>query len=167
MTIVSRLIFLLCIFSSTVYGQAEKLILTNEQNNKWLDSLKILPLEKKLTTIKERLLADTNVFVKQSYPDRIKVIDSLGDRVYGDSKPTLIIGGYAIIIDNKTKTSKVINLTKLLTMKFIKTIKVLSPNDPAASALYGSASLSGIIVMTLTKKKYLKKFTQLKLKPNY
>jgi hypothetical protein len=167
MTKILSLTFLLCLIFTSAFSQTQHLILTAEQNSKWLDSLKTLPLDQQLLTINDRLLSDTNVFVRQSYPDRIKVTDSLGNRVYGDSKPTLIIGGYPMIIDNKTKTSKIVSLTKMLTIKFIKTINILSPNDPAASALYGSASLSGIIVMTLTKKKYLKKFRRLNLKPNY
>lgn len=159
--------FLLCLYFSTVFGQTQKLILTTEQNNNWLDSLEKYLLDKQLFTINTRLLSDTNVFVKQSYPDRIKVIDSLGNRVYGYGKPTLIIDGHSMIIDNKTETSKIIGLTKLLTNHFIKNMSVLSSNDPATMAIYGSAGMSGIIVMKLTKKKYLKKFRRLNLKHNY
>ena len=161
------IIILFCLTVASVSGQTSNLILTTEQNNKWLDSLKELPLQQQLLTINERLLSDTNIFIRQSYPDRIRVVDQLGNRVYGDAKPFIIIGGYPMIIDNKTETSKIIGLTKLLTNEFIKSISILSPNDPAASAIYGSVAMSGIIVMVLTQKKYLKKFTRLKLKPNY
>ncbi|MCA6493081.1 MAG: hypothetical protein IM572_10435 [Chitinophagaceae bacterium] len=115
----------------------------------------------------DRLFLDTNVFVRESYPDRIKVTDSLGKRIYGDGKPTLIIGGYAMIIDNKTQTNKIVSLTKLLTLTYIKEIFILSPNDPAATAIYGSAGQFGIIVMKVTKRKYAKLFRRLELKPNY
>ena len=167
MTNISRLIFFLCLIYSSAFGQTKNLILTSEQNNNWLDSVKTLPLQKQLSAIKQRLLSDTNVFVRQSYPDRIKVIDQIGDRVYGDGKPFIIIGGYPMIIDNKTETKKIVGLTKLLDTVKIKTISVLSPNDPAMSALYGNSVQSGIIVMTLTRKKYWRYFRKLRLKPSY
>ena len=154
-------------FFPCVFGQTQNLILSREQNNKWLDSLKTLPLDKQLLTLRERLLSDTNVFFKQYYADRIRVVDSLGHRVYSDGKPTLIISGYPMIIDNKTQTHKIIDLTKLLKNTYINELNVLSPNDPATTALYGSPGQFGIIVMTVTKKKYAKLFKQLKLKANY
>jgi len=61
-----------------------------------------------------------------------------------------------MIIDNKTATNKIIRLTQLLTADHIKEIGILSGKN-AMTAIYGSA-LNGIIAMTLTKKKYLKKF---------
>ena len=162
MTKILSLTFLFCLIFTSAFSQTQHLILTAEQNSKWLDSLKTLPLEQQLLTIKGRLLSDTNVFIRQSYPDRINVTDSLGNRVYGDGKPTLIIGGYAMTIDNKTHTNKIVSLTKLLTPTYIKTIFIPSPNDPAATALYGSAGQFGIIVMTVTKKKYAKLFKKRK-----
>ena len=161
MTKILNLTFLFCLFFSSVFGQTQNLILTREQNNKWLDSLKSLPLNRQLLTIKARLLSDTNVFVRQSYPDGNRVNDSLANRVYGEGKPTLIIGGYPINIGNKTKTSKVIIVSNLLTETYIDSLRILSPNDPATTALYGSAGQYGIIIMILTKKKYSKLFKQL------
>jgi uncharacterized membrane protein YuzA (DUF378 family) len=166
MTKIFRLFFLFCLISSIAFGQTQTLILTREQNTKWLDSLKTLALDQQLITIKDRLLSDTSVFVRQFYNDRIRVVDPIGSKVYGDGKPTLVIGGYPMIIDNKTETPKIIGLTKLLTNDFIKNINILSPNDPATTAIYGIAGMSGIIVMTLTKKKHLKKFRKLNLQSN-
>ena len=163
MTKVLSFTFLIWLFVPSAFGQTQHLILTTEQNSKWLDSLKTLPLDQQLYTINYRLLSDTNVFIRQSYPDRIRVTDSLGSRVYGDGKPTLIIGGYAMTIDNKTQTNKIVSLTKLLASTYIKTIFILIPNDPAATALYGSAGQFGIIVMTVTKKKNVKQFKRLEL----
>jgi len=85
----------------------------------------------------------------------------------GDGKPAIIISGYPMIIDNKTETDKIIKFASLLTTNTIKEVTILSPNDPTTAALYGSAALSGVIIMTLTKNKYLKQFKRLKLKPNY
>jgi hypothetical protein len=167
MTRILSFTFLLCLLFPPVFGQTQHLILTTEQNSKWLESLKILPLDQRLLTIKLRLFSDTNVFVKQRYPDKIKVTDPLGSRVYGEGKPTLIIGGYAIIISNETPTKYIVGLTKLMTPAYIKTIFVLIPNDPATTALYGSAGQYGIIVMEVKKKKHLRQFKQLELEPNY
>lgn len=163
------LMIIIIVFLSTfvsVHGQAQNLILTREQNSKWLDNLKTLGPDQQLLTINERLLADTNVFVRQFYNDRIKVDEQVDNRVYGDGKPTLIISGHQMIIDNKTVTNKIVILTKYLTTEFIKEISILSPNDPATTEIYGSSGLSGIIVMTLTKKKHKKIFRKLKLKSN-
>lgn len=163
------LMIIVLVFLSTflsAYGQTRNLVLTREQNSKWLDSLKALRPDQQLLTINERLLADTNVFVRQFYNDRIKVDEQVGNRVYGDGKPTLIIGGYPMIIDNKTATNKIVSLTKYLTTEFIKEISILSPNDPVTTAIYGSPGMSGIILITLKKKKQSKKFRKLKLQSN-
>ena len=161
-------IFILLFISTflSAYGQTQNLIITREQNNKWFDSLKTLTLTQQLVTINYRLLTDTNIFVRQFYNDRIRVIDSLGKRVYGDGKPMLIIGGYVMPIDNKTENKKIIALTQLLDTINIKTVLAMSGNDPAMSAIYGNSAQSGIIVMIITKKKYLKKFRKLKLQSN-
>ena len=163
------LVFVVLVFLTTffpAYGQTKNLILTREQNGKWLDSLKALSLDQQLLNIKQRLLADTNVFVRQFYNDGIKVNEHVGNRLYGEGKPTLIISGYPMIIDNKTEASKIIDLTKLLNKNLIKDISILSPNDPATIAIYGSMGSSGIIVMTVTRKKHLKKFRKLNLQSN-
>ena len=143
------------------FGQTQDLILTKAQNDKWLDSISTLSLDNKLQSIRNRLLSDTNVFVKQYYADRIIVTDSLGGRVYGEGKPTLIISGYPFYNGNKTKPFQVINLTNYLTPTYINQIDILSPNDPRTLALYGSSGQFGIIIMTLKNKKYSKQFKHL------
>jgi hypothetical protein len=152
---------------SIANGQTNNLILTYKQNNDWLDSLSKLSLDKKLTMINERILSDTNIFVKQSYPDRIIVVEQPGSRVHGDVKPTIIVNQNAMIIDNKTPNKKVIALTQLLTANYIADIKVLKATDQATLALYGAAGQSGIIIMRLTNKKSIDKFKKLKLTSNY
>ena len=167
MTKILRLYFLFSLISSTAFGQTQALILTRNQNTKWLDTLKVLVLDQQLAIIRDRLLADTNVFVRQLYSDRIRIVDSIENRVYGDGKPMFIIGKKPMIIDNKTKPSQIIGLAKLLNNDFIKRITILSPDDPATIAIYGLAGMSGLIFITLTKKKYLKSFGRLNLRPKY
>lgn len=160
---------ILALFSTILssYGQTTNLIITREQNNKWFDSLKFLKLDQQLLAINERLLADTNIFVRQFYNDRIRFVDSLGKRIYGDGKPMIIISGYLMEIDNKTNNKKIIELTRLLDTINIKTLLALSGNDPAMQTIYGNSAQSGILIMTLRKNKYLKRFRKLNLKSNY
>jgi hypothetical protein len=165
--VLSVSIFLLLLSFSSVIGQTRSLILTREQNSKWLDSIKTLELDQQLIIIKQRLLEDTNVFVRYYYNDRIRVADQLGNRVYGDGKPLIIISNLAMVIDNKTVTEKIIKLTGLLDPTHIKATTILSDKDPATTAIYGSSGVSGVILMTLTKKKHLKKFRQLELVSSY
>jgi hypothetical protein len=160
MKITSTLFFLLYLSFLSAFGQTDSLILTSEQNIKWLNSLKGMSLEKQLTTINKRLLSDTNIFVSEYYPDAIKVKDSMGKRVYGDGKPVIIIGADLIAINNKTNAGKIVELTNLISVNTIKNIKILDGNDQQTLAIYGTSALNGIIVMSLTKNKYSKRFHQ-------
>lgn len=162
-----KLILLFCLILQSVFGQTNNLILTREQNNKWIDSIKTMPLVQQLSIIKDRLLADTNIFVKQLHSDKIKVSEQVKNKVYGDGKPIIIINGNFMAIDNKTETEKIIRLTQLLNATHIKTTSILSGNEPSTTAIYGSLASSGVILMTLTKKRYLRKFQKLNLKSNY
>lgn len=159
----SILILLISVNFFAVSGQEQKLVLTKAQNDQWLNDLKKLPLSSQLSTIKERVLSDTAVFVKKYYNDGIKVVDSLGNRVYGEGKPTMVITGYMMIISNDTEKNKIIELSKLLNTNYIKKMVVLSPDDPALTAIYGSFAQYGVILMTVTKSKYAKLFQKLNL----
>jgi len=167
MTNIFRLSILFCLLVSPSLGRAQNLILTKEQNDKWIDNLKTLSLDKQLQLITDRLLLDTNTYVKQSYADGIKHVDSLGARVECAGKPTLIVGGYLMTIDNKTQTTKVISLTRLLTLKYIGKILVLGHKDPATMALGGTVGEYGLILATPTRDKYVRYFKRLGLMPNY
>lgn len=122
-----------------------------------------MPLDQQLMTINDRLLSDTNIFISQSYTDRIRVTDSVGSRVYGEGKPALIIGGYPICTGNKTQTNKIVKLTQLLKLTNIKSIFIHNSNDSTAVALYGSEAQFGVIVMSVIKKKNIKPFKRLEL----
>jgi hypothetical protein len=154
-----------CIFQS-VLGQKHNLILTNEQNNIWFENLRMLSFNQQLLKIRNRLLSDTNIFVKKNYPDGIIINDSLGQRIFGEGKPMFIVSGYPVIIDNKTQNNKIINLTNLITQTYIRELFIFAPNDPWATAIYGTSGQFGIIIMKVTKKKYTKLFRRLKLIEN-
>ena len=161
MTKSSIFIFLFFAVRLLSFGQTQTLILTKAQNDKWLDSLNTLSLDNKLKSIRNRVLSDTNVFVKKYHADKIRVVDSLGNRVYGDGKPTLIISGHPIYIDNKTKSIRIIELSDLMTATYIREINILNPKDPATLSLYGSSGQFGIIIITPAKKEYTRKFKRL------
>ena len=129
-----KLILLFCLTLQSVFGQTKNLILTREQNSKWIDSIKTIPLVQQLSIIKDRLLADTNVFVKQHYAHTTKVTEQIGDKVYGDGRPIIIIEGNFMAIDNKTQGKKVIGLSQLLNTTYIKAVSILSGNEPATTA---------------------------------
>jgi hypothetical protein len=161
------LLNLLCIFlyiSHPVKGQLNNLIITEEQNNRWFDSLSSLSLENKLTAISNRILSDTAVFVRNFYNDRIRVNDQPGDRVYGHSKPVIVINNQqAIVIKNETATAKIHALCHLLTPKYITAILLLIGNKPSTLAIYGQQGEGGIILLTVAQKRILKKLKALKI----
>jgi L-rhamnose isomerase len=161
-----RFAFLFCLISSAAFGQTQNLILTRAENNVWLDSLKTVTLDQQLIKIKDRLLADTNIFFSQIYNDRVYGVDHIDNKIYGVGKPTLFIDSHPLIIDNKTETNKIFGLILLLTKDYVKQINILSGNG-LATGIYGPSALNGIIVMTPVKKKYLKMFRKLNLNPNH
>jgi len=165
---IGALVIIYCVTFSSASGQLKNLILTREQNNTWMDSVKRLSFDQQLLNINYRLLADTNVYVRQFYNGRIQsnytIADSLGNRKHGDGKPMIVIGGSLLFIDNKTVTNKIIRLTALINKNNIKEIFFLTPNDPATTAVYGYEGRSGVIIMTLIKKKYFKKICSFKIK---
>lgn len=113
--------------------------------------------------ITERLLSDTNVYVRTSHPDGIIVKDSLGSRVYGDGKPLLMVEDVHLSINNRTETKKIEKLVELLNITDIKSIIVVKGRDPEAMAIYGSGAWSGVIQVKLKEKKEVTKFRKLGL----
>jgi hypothetical protein len=157
----------ICCSFSSLFGQSTNLILTEAQNNKWFDSLAAVPLSGQLQMIGQRLLADTNVFIRKSYNDRIKVVEQVGNRVEGFGKPTIVVENRAMWIDNKTDAKKIVGLTQLLTTDYIDDITLLKGTDPKTTALYGSSGMNGVILMKLKRKKDIKQFQKLKFTSNY
>jgi len=153
-------IIILALLYGVGYSQNNNLILNKKQSSKWCDSLATLPIEKQMIMIRERILSDTNVFVKEYYPDGIIVKDSLGNRVYGDGKPIIIINGLSINIENCTNKKEILKLTALINSKYISNILLLKGND-TTRALYGWRGGYGVIIMTLSKKSLLKQFKSL------
>ena len=66
-------------------------------------------------------------------------------------------------LENEDEKKQILQLTDLLTNQYIKTLTILNPKDTSITAIYGSISRGGIIMLALTKKKYLKKFRRLEI----
>ena len=152
----------LCAVTSAL-GQTANLILTEAQNNLWLDSLSNSALKAKLNLINQRLLNDTAVFVKKSYSDVLKGNYKKGSKVEGYGKPILIISGRYFIMENYSEPQEIIKLTKLLTLKNVTDISVIKATDPQATAIFGQVAENGVIILTISNKKIAKLFTNLKL----
>lgn len=143
--------------SLTAQPEVDSLVLTKEQNDRW-----ILELEKEtkvgqLKLIKKRLLSDTNIYLSKYYADRIKFDNekARGKRTEGYCRPLLIFNTqYYTYIDNGTKTKSIIRLTEFLNEDMIESILIMK--DSKATALYGSRATCGAILLTTRKKKTLR-----------
>jgi len=137
-------------------GQAtiDILVLTKEQNEKWISTLEKELKSKQLDLIRERILLDTNTYVRLSYPDRLKIDNAklLSKRTEAYGRPLLVFNqSYSIDINNSTKNESILQLSYLLTGKRIKTISILK--GPQATALYGSRAENGVILLTTMDKR--------------
>src|SRR5688572_6814969 len=93
----TRLILILLIFvTHLAFGQiTSDLILTQEQNDIWISAITKAPTARRLTLLRDRILADTNVYVWTSAPDRIKIGDKDQSSKKQESfgRPLIILGG--------------------------------------------------------------------------
>ena len=101
-------IILILTLSTILKAQSpiDSLVLTKDQNDKWILKLEKETKSKQLDLIKKRILLDTNIYIRQSYQDRIKIDNEKqkGIRTEGYGKPLLIFNGqYYGHINNKTK----------------------------------------------------------------
>ena len=151
------------LFGLLTCGQVNgQLILTEEENLNWINKLRD---EKELTIrleiIKARLLADTNVYVK-----------NLGDRVTfktaknenkkdGLCRPILLVEGYFISLTNDTEKQTVEDLVKELTIKNIKQLEIV--DGEKAKSLFGQNGWCGVVMMTTTNKKAKKTLLRYKI----
>jgi len=137
----------------------EKLILTETQNTKWFDSLKILSTSQQLNLIIERLMLDSNVYVMQ-HGDRIKLNPKFqSSKFKGCCKPIIILGGN--IMDFKFEDEityikaqkKIEKFKQIVNNIIIDNIEVLSKN--VAEALFGRDGHDGVIVLNIKDRKSL------------
>lgn len=163
----SKLIPILIIFSiQAAFGQAnDSLILTAEQNEIWISKVQNAPLEKQLELIRNRILSDTNVYVRTYASDRILVRDESQNSKKKQSfgRPLIILGGqcehFSPNINNKTDNSSIELLASFLTPDNIEEITILT--DYKATALYGSRAVGGVFILAVKKRLICKSIKKL------
>ena len=135
----------------------DSLILTESQNDRWFLALKEKTASEQLSSIRHRILMDTNVYIRQGYPDRIKidVERDRGMRADGFCKPMLVFNQqYAVYIGNKTTSKSVLELSRLLTDDRIANVSII--RDANSAAIYGTRGSCGVIVFMTRNRKTLK-----------
>ena len=162
------LLFIFCLLLSKVCSAQnridtaelkKKLILTETQNNNWLDSLKKLPKEAQFSFIAERMVLDTNVNFITVYPDRINLKNVIKNenKIIGCCKPIIIFAlkkdkNESILIQNDNTNNKIIN--QLHQVKGEINISEISIYTGAtATALYGSRAMGGVIILNISDNK--------------
>ena len=126
-----------------------QLILTEQENLAWVDKLKgEKELTKQLSILRSRLLADTNVFVRNT-GDRIIILNN--NKPIGLCRPKLMVEGHLIQPNNYTDAQNVKNLTKEITPDQIKHLEVV--DEKTANALFGTSGRCGVLLLTPKNKK--------------
>ena len=121
------------------------------QSKKRMRSGSVLP------SAHNRLLADTNVYVRNT-GDRI-ILNK--DKPIGLCRPRLMVDGHLIQPNNDTDAQTVKNLTKELTTDQIKHLEVV--DRETANALFGSSGWCGIVLLTPTNRKARKSLLRYKI----
>lgn len=150
---------------SASYGQmnVHRLILTKEQNDSWISQLRAAPEDTRLSLVRDRLLLDTNVYVRTPLPDRLKVATDTG-RIEAFARPFFIVTGkcdcLTLDIVNSTKSESIRQLVALLSEKNAR-VKDIFYGDRNIAALYGSRSVGGVILLSMRKRSICKKLREL------
>jgi hypothetical protein len=145
----------------------ENLILTKAQNDTWISRLELAPIDAQIDLIRNRILLDTNVYVRSSYPDRIRLQDEgeNGRRIEAYSRPLLVINGkcqhYHVNITNKTKNESIRQLAELLTGENMTSVAVRK--DDKAIAIYGSRAIGGVVILSAKSRKICKEIQRIEL----
>ncbi len=161
-----RLRTIIFLFGLLTYGQVNgQLILTEEENLSWINKLKEeKELEGRLNILRTRILADTNVYVK-NIGDRVTLTTQENrNKELGLCRPLLIVEGYyinVINVTNGTDRTTVETLVKELTTDRIKQFEVV--DGEKAKALFGQNGWCGVILLTTINKKAKKALLRFKI----
>jgi hypothetical protein len=166
------LLTFLILNSIGILAQNEKLILTENANNLWFESLNTTDiLAKKIDLINERLTNDMNVYIEWSFSDGITVskfpkLDSIRKiRDKGFCKPLYLVNYkddvIAFRIENPINSELTNTVIELITKENICNVEILTNDN--GKALYGTSAYCGVILLELKKRKVFKAFEKLKL----
>ena len=158
-----RLRTIILILGLLTWGQVNgQLILTEEENLNWIEKLKgEKELEKQLTILRTRILADTNVYVKNIGDRVILKTQENKNKEIGLCRPLLIVEGYYINVTNDTERTTVENLVKELTTDRIKQLEIL--DGEKAKSLFGQNGWCGVVLLVTTNKKAKKALLRYKI----
>jgi TonB-dependent SusC/RagA subfamily outer membrane receptor len=148
----------------TAQSQVDSLVLSKDQNDRWIVKLERETKVRQLDLVRKRILSDTNIYVPKYYPDRIKFDNekAKGKRSEGYCRPLLVFNAqYYAYIDNGTKEKSIKQLVEFLTDSRIESILIMK--DSQATALYGSRATCGVILLTTKDKKTLKRIKEIDL----
>ena len=118
------------------------LILTKEENDNWLKTIKKLDSKGKFEFLRARILADTNVYLPVTHPDKSIEKGSYAGKTEGVSKPKLVINDMQINLNDLTKSDEIVILWSLLTERNFKRMRILDAQ--MVSTLSGIGYFSGI-----------------------
>ena len=158
-----RLQTIILIFGLLTWGQVSgQLILTESENLDWIKKLRNEnDLERRLTILRTRILADTNVYVRPLGDREVLKTEKNGNKNTGLCRPLLIGEGYYINVTNDTDPTTVKNLAKELTTDNIKQFEVVGGEK--AKSLFGQNGWCGVILLTTTNKKAKKTLLRYKI----
>ena len=153
-------------------AQSEKLILTENENKLWFESInKTELLTEKIDLINNRLTNDVNVYIKWSFSDGITVsrfpkLDSIRKiRTKGFCKPLYLLkykdNVIAFRIENPIDSELTDSITELISKNNIRNVEIWT--DDNRQALYGTSADCGVITLELKKRKVFKAFKKLNL----
>lgn len=119
------ILFFISIVAELPGQSIDSLIITQEQNEQWLDKLERENLEGKVAMIRKRTLLDTAIYVRQSFSDRIKIEDQYKNekRVEGSCRPLLVFDGQPVHITNGTGKEQIKDLADILNTTYIKEVR--------------------------------------------
>jgi len=150
-------ILVMFLFISDLCAQDTALILTEQQNEAWLDTFFKRDLGGRLQLLRQRILDDTSVYIQSDFGDRIVLERRKDLRKVSFRKPLLIVDGVVIRYgDNDFRPSEAIQLAQLLTVDHIKTADMLAKDK--ASSLFGSPVFGGLLVITTKTKQDRRRF---------
>jgi hypothetical protein len=166
------LLTLLILKSICSLSQNEKLILTENENDLWFQSLN--PTEKlseKIDLINHGLINDINVYIEWGFGDgitveRIPKLDSIRKiRAKGFCKPLYVVKyknkQIAFRIENPINAELTNSVSELITRNNISDLEVWT--DDKRQVLYGTSANCGIVFISTNKRKVYKAFKKLKL----
>jgi hypothetical protein len=143
----------------TAQVSSEKLILNEEQNDKWISELEKETKSKQLELIRSRILLDTMV-----YPQSDVIYINIDKK---DFKRTISSGGPLLVFNSElfidiyymVKIESIKKLTKFLNDENIEKVRIMKKSE--AMKLYGDRGRGGVVLLTTRNKGKLRQIRKI------